>query len=72
MSVYKTSEIEFIIEIVKAIYVNYIEETTQKLKNIDYINIEALKTKLETDLTDEKTAKDYQKIIATIESIIQD
>lgn len=66
------ADIECIIEIVKAMYKSKINETSQKLKNIDYINTEALKTKIEKEITEKDTPEKYTKIIALIESLIQD
>lgn len=66
------ADIECIIEIVKAMYKSKINEISQKLKNIDYINTEALKTKIEKEITEKDTSDKYTKIIALIESLVQD
>ena len=72
MPEFKEADIEFIIEIIKAIYKNKIEETSIKLKNIDYINTEVLKDKILKELPDKKTPDYYQKIVSLIESLVQD
>jgi len=72
MPEFKQADIECIIEIIKAIYKNRIEETSLKLKNIDYINTEVLKAKILKELPDKKTPDYYQKVVSLIESLVQD
>lgn len=62
----------FILDVLKAVYQNRITEISKKLENINYINIESLTSKIETEIPSDKISENYEKILEIIESIIQD
>lgn len=62
----------FILDVLKGVYKNRIAEISKKLENISYINVEALTSKIETEIPSDKISENYEKILEIIESIIQD
>lgn len=61
-----------IIDVVKSLYALQLQELNKKLKNIDYINIENLVTRVEKEIPTNEIPQNYSKIVSIIESIIQD
>ena len=62
----------FVLDVLKGVYKNRIAEISKKLENISYINVEALTSKIETEIPSDKISENYEKILEIIESIIQD
>jgi hypothetical protein len=61
-----------IISILKAMYQSQVTEYSERLKNIDYINMETLVEKVEKEIPQEEIPDNYDKIVEIIESIIRD
>lgn len=64
--------IDLTLEIIKANYKNSILEAKRKLANIDEINKSLLIERIKDELPEKGMNENYEKIIAIIESIIQD
>jgi glutamate racemase len=64
--------VQSIIKVLRAYYQNQLKEATQKVKNIEYINIDLLVSKIEEEIQSDEIDNNYEKIVSMIESIIQD
>lgn len=64
--------VQSIIKVLRAYYQNQLKDTTQKLKNIEYINVDLLVSKIEAEIPAEEIDNSHEKIVSMIESIIQD
>ncbi|MEW5822438.1 MAG: hypothetical protein AB1782_19750 [Cyanobacteriota bacterium] len=64
--------VQSIIKVLRAYYQNQLKDTTQKLKNIEYINVDLLVSKIEEEIPAEEIDNSHERIVSMIESIIQD
>ena len=64
--------VESIIKVIRAFYQYKVKEATQKLKNIEYINIDLLVSKIKEEIPEDEIVYNYERIVSIIESIIQD
>lgn len=61
-----------LIDVLKSVYKNQIDELTRKIENIEYINTTVLINKIEKEIPAEDIPANTEKIISIIESVIQD
>lgn len=72
MSTETTLVVRSVIELMKSMYEVQIADLSQKLKNIDYLNIDSLVKKIEKDYPKLNPQTDYGKIVKLIEEILRD